>query len=314
MRIEDIYAAQERIKPYLSPTPLIFSSLIKQKLGQTSIQTIGLKLETQLPTGSFKPRPAFNSILAQLEKAKKYGVIASSSGNFAQAVAYAASVLGVSAWIVMPSNTSPYKIQRTKEWGAEVIICPEGHQNRIETTTRLQKETGRFLLQPYNSEDTIAGDGTIGLELAAQMTSTNFTVLVPVSGGGLLAGIAFTLKTKHPNCKVIGVQPTVNGSLASSLQAGKCVQVARFQTIADALVAETPGDVPFEIIKHYVDDVVLVEEEEIKAATRYLIEQHKLVVEPAGAVPLAALFAKKVTANEVICIVSGGNIPLSIPC
>ena len=305
-----MYAAQERLKPYLLPSPLLYSSLLHQKLNIN----VWLKLETQLPTGSFKPRPALNSILSQLEAAKKRGIIASSSGNFAQGVAYAAKKLGINALIVMTKSTSPYKIQRTKELGAEVVLCADSHQERIETTQRLQRETNRLQLEPYDSDETIAGDGTIGLELSAQLgekLNQDFTVLVPVSGGGLLAGIAFTLKTLHPTCKIIGIQPQNNNSLSQSFAAKKRINVGHVKTIADALGASTPGEKPFKIIMDYVDDVINVTEDEIQNATQLLIEQHKLVVEPGGATPVAALLANKVYGNQIVCITSGGNIQLT---
>ena len=243
----------------------------------------------------------------------KQGVIASSSGNFAQGVAYAARELGVSAMIVMTEKASSYKIQRTKNLGAEVVLCGNTHKDRLETTLRLQSETGRILLQPYDSDETIAGDGTIGLELSKQLSdklNNNMTVLVPVSGGGLIAGIAFTLKSLHPQCKIIAVQPKSNTSLVQSLKSDKCITVENINSIADALTAASPGEIPFHLIRDFVDDVILLEEEEIQTATRFLIEEHKLVVEPGGAIAVGALLANKVTSENVVCIVSGGNIEL----
>ena len=310
MDIENVYAARERLKPYLSQTPLLYSELLSQKLAKQ----IWLKLETQQMTGSFKTRPALNSILSHLDKARQHGVIASSSGNFAQGVAYAAHLLGVKAMIVMPENTSPFKIQRTKNHGAEVVLCGNTHESRVQTTAELQKKTGRLLLHPYDSLETMAGDGTIGLEISEQLgdqLTHPVTILVPVSGGGLIAGIALAIKTLHPQFKVIGLQSTACGSLLKSMHAGHCVNVGSFKTIADALVASEPGQNSFKIIQRYVDDVVLIEEEEIRTATSFFIDQHKLVVEPAGALPLAALLNNKIDADRVVCIVSGGNILLT---
>lgn len=309
MHIKDIYAARERLQPYLSTTPLLYSPLLQREFNKS----IWLKLETQQPTGSFKPRPAFNSILVHLKAAREHGVIASSSGNFAQGVAFAARELSISAIIVMTENTSSYKIKRTKDLGAEVVLCGNSHEERVETTKQLQQKTGRVLLHPYDTEETIAGDGTLGLELSEQLgdiLNENTAVLVPVSGGGLIAGIAFTVKTLYPKCKVIGVQPRANGSLSQSLQAGKCVNVGTVNTIADALVASMPGEVAFPIIRDYVDEVILVEEAEIKSATQFMIEQHKLVVEPAGATSIAALAGGKVTTANCVCVISGGNVSL----
>lgn len=308
--IDDVYTAQQRIHPYITASPLLLSA----SLSHTFQKDIFLKLETQLPTGSFKPRPAFNNILANLQAARKQGVVASSSGNFAQGVAYAARQLDVGAIIVMPEHTSPYKIQRTKNLGAKVVLCGNDPHERMETTLRIQKETGRLLLQPYDSDETISGDGTIGLEIAdvlKEQLNQDAIVLVPVSGGGLLAGIALTLKTLYPQCHVVGIQPKINASLAKSLHAGHCINVGAVKTIADALVAASPGEKPFQLIQRYVDDVILVEEDAIKSATQFFIEQHKLVVEPAGALPLAALHTGQIKAKTVVCIVSGGNIDLS---
>lgn len=311
MNIKTIEAAQERIRPFLSPTPLLFSSLLKREFNKN----VWLKLETQNPTGSFKPRPAFNSILSKLEEAKECGVIASSSGNFAQGVAFAAAKLGISALIVMTESTSPYKIKRTKKLGAEVVLSADTHEARIELTNELQKNTGRLLLHPYDSEATIAGDGTVGLELREQLgneLANDTTILVPVSGGGLIAGIALAIKHYFPHCKIIGVQSTVSGTLKKSLQTGSIVNVGKFKTIADALVASTLGTIPFEIIKKYVDDALVIEEAKIKNATQFMLEQHKLVVEPAAALPIAALIDERVGSKNIVCVITGGNIDLPL--
>jgi threonine dehydratase len=310
MNLETIHAARERISPYLSMTPLLYSFLLERELKKH----VWLKLETQLPTGSFKPRPAFNSILSHLDNAKKHGVIACSSGNFAQGVAYASHELGVNSMIVMTESTSPYKIERTRHWGADVVLCGDSHEDRIATTDRLQKETGRLLVHPYDSPETVAGDGVISLELSEQLSDklNDMSVLVPVSGGGLIAGIAFTLKKLYPRCKIIGIQPELNGSIAKSFAAKKCVKTVTQKSIADALIAPIPGEYAFQFIREYVDDIVLVSEKELSTATDYFINQHKLVVEPGGAAPLAALFGNKISEKNIVCITSGGNIPLHI--
>lgn len=309
MNIDDIYIAETRIRPYLATTPVIYSSLLEKKLKKQ----VWLKLETQQLTGSFKTRPAFNSILADLELARKNGVIASSAGNFAQGVAFAAHELHIPATLVMMEKTIEYKINRTKQWGAEVILCGNTHEDRINTTTSLQQKTGRLLLHPYDSYETIAGDGTIGLEISQQLNDqldANTSVLVPISGGGLIAGIALAIKTLHPACRIIGIQPKMNGSAFQSIQQGKCVNVGPVSTLADALIASMPGEKPFAIMQKYVDDILLVTEDEIASATEFLIEQHKLVVEPGAAVSIAALFAGKITTERCVCILSGGNINL----
>jgi threonine dehydratase len=269
---------------------------------------VWLKLETQQPTGSFKVRPALNGALCHLEPARQAGVLASSSGNFAQAVAYAARELGLDAQIVMMRNSSPYKIAATEALGARVALCGNTFEERWETTYRLQRESGRVLLHPYDSEETIAGDGTLGLELLEQIDG-DFTVVVPVSGGGLISGIATAVKLARPGCRVVGVQPAANASLARSVEAGRPVSVGPVQTIADALVASQPGEQTLAIIRERVDQVLLVSEEEIGEAVGELARQQKLVVEPGGAVGVAALLARKVWASgDVVCVASGGNV------
>lgn len=309
MKIEDIYAARERIKNFITPTPLISSA----NLARETKKNVWLKLETQNPTGSFKPRPAFNGMLEHLEEAKQKGVIASSSGNFAQAVAYAAAQLGVDALIVMPEDTSPYKIQRTKNLGAAVALSGNTHEARMQLTTELQQKTGRVLLQPYDSCETVAGDATVGLELSEQLDDVldqDTVILVPVSGGGLIAGISFVIKQLHPTCKIVGVQSKVSQSLEKSLSVGEPIYVGKYTTIADALVASKIGDIPFAIIKDNVDGAISIDEKHIAMATKYMLDQHKLVVEPASAIPIAAILTNNIAQQNIICILTGGNIDL----
>lgn len=298
--VQDIRESRTRIQDFVKNTPLVWSEHF----------SAWFKLETQQPTASFKVRPAFNSILTNLNQAKSRGVIASSSGNFAQAVAYAARKLGIQATIVMPSITSPYKIERTRAWGADVVICGPSFEERWGTTHRLQKETGRLLVHPYDSPETICGDGTLGLELLEQL-SGDFCVVVPTSGGGLLSGVAVAIKNQRPTCRVIGVQSKANGSMARSLSQGAPVNVGAVKSIADALVASEPGKNTFELVRKYVDDVVLVDEDEIKRAVRDLAFEQKLVVEPGGAVGVAALMAQGRIQSEGlprVVILSGGNV------
>ena len=301
-----ILEARQRLGPLLPPTPLVLSL----PLSRTAGFKVWLKLETQQPTGSFKVRPALNGALVCFEQARRDGVVASSSGNFAQAVAYAARELGLDAQIVMMSNSSPYKIRETQALGAEVVLCGNTFEERWETTYRIQRETGRVLLHPYDSMETIAGDGTLGLELLDQLQG-DFTVVVPVSGGGLIAGVATAVKSSRPGCRVVGVQPEANASLTQSLEAGRRVNVGPVRTIADALVASTPGERTFEIARERVDEVVLVSDEELKVAIRLLFAEMKLAVEPAGAAATAALcgpLRERVRGAKVGVIVCGSNI------
>ena len=308
VNLEAIQEARERLARFLPPTPLVLSAPLTCATGRK----VWLKLETQQPTGSFKMRPALNGALAHLEECRLHGVVTSSSGNFAQAVAYASRELGLDVQIVMTAGSSLYKIAQTEALGGKVVLCGNSFEERWETTHRIVRETGRVLLHPYDSPETIAGDGTVGLELLEQLPG-EFTVVVPVSGGGLIAGIATAIKLKRPGCVVVGVQPEANGSLYRSLEAGRRVNVGPIQTIADALVASMPGERAFEIAHQRVDRVVLVSEEEIAEAVRRLATEQKIVAEPGGAVGVAALLSGKLSAGagDVVCIVSGGNVMAS---
>jgi len=303
--LQKIEQARERLSEYFSPTPTVRSDVLSSAHGGA----VWLKLETQQPTGSFKVRPSMNSMLTHLEQARSKGVVTSSSGNFAQGAAYAAGLLGIDLQVVMMKNASAFKRQRTEELGATVVLCENTFKDRWDTTYRIERESGRLLMHPYDSEETIAGDGTIGLELLEQVDG-NFCVVVPISGGGVISGIATAVKEKRPGCRVVGVQPAANGSMARSVAAGERVMVNPGPTLADALLIAEPGERTFGIVQRYVDDMVVVEEDEIAGAIKLLAEQHKLVVEGGGAVGVAALLHDKIDTGglPVVCVLTGGNI------
>ena len=267
-----------------------------------------IKLESRNPTGAFKVRPALNAVLADFEQAKAKGIVTSSSGNFAQAVAWAAREYGLSAQIVMMRSASEYKRRRTEELGAEVVLCDDSYASRWETTYRIERETGRLLLHPYDAVNTIAGDGTIGLELLEQLPG-DFTILCPVSGGGLISGIASVVKTQRPNCRVYGVQPEQNPSMHRSLQAGEPTEIVPGRSMADALTVAKPGTLTFGLIQATVEGVLLVSEESIAGAVKYLWEVEKLVGEPGGSVGVAAcLDGQRTGDGPLVLILSGGNL------
>ena len=267
-----------------------------------------IKLESRNPTGAFKVRPALNAVLADFEQAKAKGIVTSSSGNFAQAVAWAAREYGLSAQIVMMRSASEYKRRRTEELGAEVVLCDDSYASRWETTYRIERETGRLLLHPYDAVNTIAGDGTIGLELLEQLPG-DFTILCPVSGGGLISGIASVVKTQRPNCRVYGVQPEQNPSMHRSLQAGEPTEIVPGRSMADALTVAKPGTLTFGLIQATVEGVLLVSEESIAGAVKYLWEVEKLVGEPGGSVGVAACLDGQQTGDgPLVLILSGGNL------
>ena len=303
--LSEIEAARSRLDAYLRPTPLAFCDPLARRCGRV----VALKLESLQPTGAFKVRPALNGLLTHLDQARSAGVIASSSGNFAQAVAWAARELGVDAQIVMMSNASAFKRDRTRAYGATVVECAPTFEARWETTFRIERESGRLLVHPYDSEETIAGDGVIGLELIEQY-ETDFTVAVPISGGGLISGIASAVKALRPGCRVVGVQPTANPSMERSLAAGSLTTTQPGGSVADALAVATPGERTFEIVRELVDDVVLVSEEELIEAVRFLANEGKVVAEAGGAAGVAALLAGKLppSTGPCVCVVSGGNV------
>lgn len=301
----EIQRAAARLAPRLPPTPLIRSEYLSGQLGRD----VFLKLESLQPVGAFKVRPALNNILARLEECRARGVVTNSSGNFAQAVAFAASEVGVDACIVMMEGASAFKRSRTVAFGGRVVVCDNTFAARAEATERLTRETGRLPVHPFDSVETIAGNGTLGLELLDQMPG-DFTLFVPISGGGLIAGVALAVKTGRPNCRIRGVQARANPSMQRSLHAGKPVRTHPSQSLADALTVPEPGPMTFPIVQRFVDDVVLVSEGSMRRAIRTLAVEQKLVVEAGGAVSVAAALADPPDHAEmpIVCLVSGGNI------
>lgn len=298
MDLKLIQEAKTRIEKYVQETPLLFSRELAHVLGKP--YNVWLKLESQQITGSFKARPAFNGLLGKLDDARKFGVVASSSGNFAIAVAYATNEFSVPVKIVMMKSASPLKIERARKLGGEVILSEDGGDARQAKLKEVLDETGGVWLHQYDSPEAIAGDGTIGLELINQLPD-DFTLLVPVSGGGLASGVALTVKTLRPHCQVIGLVPQANRWMGDFMT-GK--------TIADALVPATPGQLTKNIVRQYVDQLVMVTDDEIRNALRFLSTEQKLVVEPGAAITVAPLLSGKVKPknHKVICLISGGNI------
>ncbi len=304
MNVTAARVARERIVSWIERTPLIRSRVLSEALGAD----VRLKLESQQPTGAFKVRCAFNGILCHLDEARAKGVLTTSSGNYAQAVAYAASRLGVKAAIVMTDDTAPVKIEKTRAWGAEVVFCGTTFESRFERLEQLRAERGGVVLHGFDSEETIAGNGTLALELLEDLPG-EFTVVTPASGGGLIAGIASVLKEARPDCAVYGAQPEAGGALARSFAKGERVNVGKFMTVADALVASMPGERAFEVVKRTVDGFALVSEGALLEAARWLLLEQKLLAEPGGAAGVAALRTGKLKPRHrtVVCVISGGN-------
>lgn len=276
-------------------------------------QEVYLKTENLQVTGSFKVRGAYNKMCRLTEEEKAKGVVACSAGNHSQGVALAAAKAGISAIICIPEGAPISKVEATKGYGAEVVLVPGIYDDAYERALQIAAETGRTLIHPFDDDDVIAGQGTIGLEILRQLDDVD-TVVVPVGGGGLISGVAFAVKTLKPECKVYGVQAAGAASMKNALEKGKREALERVSTIADGIAVKMPGTKTFEYCQQYVDEIVTVSDDEVASAILALMEQQKLVAEGAGAVSVAAVMAGKVDASKgkTVCLVSGGNIDVTI--
>ncbi len=309
--LPELRSAHERLRGVALHTPLVRFE-VPGEPGRLWVKPEGLQ-----PIGSFKLRGAFNKI-AQLSAADRAcGVITYSSGNHAQGVAYAARAVGAKAVIVMPSNAPQVKVTATRALGAEIVTVGPGSAERKAKALELAAKFGYIVIPPFDDRDIIAGQGTCGLEIAADRPQADL-VLAPVGGGGLLAGVAAAIKLTLPNARVVGVEPEVVSDAAQSLKAGHLVSITAEQsecTLADGLRTQTVGTLNFAHMRAYVDDIVTVTEAEIREAMRQSLFATRLVAEPSGAVTLAAaLFhrAQLPPSSETIAIVSGGNVEPSI--
>jgi threonine dehydratase len=309
LNLNKIKEAQSNIKGVARRTPLFFTNTYSDKCGCS----VYLKCENKQKTGAFKLRGAYNKLVNLTEEEKSRGVIASSAGNHAQGVAYAATAFGVKSTIVMPVTAPMAKVAATKGYGAEVVQFGQVYDECYGKAVELQKETGATFLHPFNDIDVMAGQGTIGLEILEDLPNVD-VVMVPIGGGGLIAGIATAIKSIKPDVRIIGVQPEIIASTKASLEKGEVVTLPGAKSLADGISVSTPGDICFKYIKQYVDEVVTVSEDEIALAMFNLMERSKLVAEGAGATPLAALLSGKVAGVEgknVVCLVSGGNVDIA---
>ncbi|CCH27780.1 threonine/serine dehydratase [Actinosynnema sp. NPDC047251] len=295
--ISDIRAAAALIAPVVVRTPLLRFD-----------DRLSLKPENLQPVGAFKIRGAYHALARLPEQQRARGVVAYSSGNHAQAVAFAAREFGVPATIVVPENAPEVKIAATRAWGAEVVLVPMAQ--RESRAHELAEERGTTLIPPFDHPDVIAGQGTVGLEVVEDAPAVD-VVLVPVSGGGLISGVAAAVKALRPAARVVGVEPAFAADAAESLRAGELVRwpaADRERTSADGLRAE-PSDLTFAHIQTFVDDIVTVTEEQIADAVRRLAGRARLVVEPSGAVAVAAYLADAERwPQRTVAVVSGGNI------
>lgn len=303
--VDDIKRAQKNLAGLVRKTPVDYSTTFSNLIGKE----IYLKCENLQKTGSFKIRGATNKILNLTEEEKKRGVIAASAGNHAQGVAYGATALGIPSTIFMPEGAPISKITATRGYGAEVLLAGESYDNAYQKAKEVQVERGATFIHAFDDSDVIAGQGTVGLEILADLPEVD-TVIVPIGGGGLISGMAIAMKEARPQIKVIGVQAAGCPSSYVSRKEHKICPVSFSGTIADGIAVKTPGSLTFPLIESYVDDIVTVEDEEIANAILMLLERAKLVVEGSGAVSLAALLYNKVNVRgkKVAAILSGGNI------
>jgi len=306
IELRDITNAQQIIVGRVHRTPLISSTT----LGRRTNAHLYFKAEIFQKTGSFKSRGAINKLHHLTEEERKRGVITISSGNHAQGVAYAASLFGISATVVMPHTTPANKVSATRGYGAEVVLT-EGAL--LTTCLEIQRERNLTMVHPFDDPHVVAGQGTIGLEILDDLPKVD-AVFVPVGGGGLISGIATAIKLRKPAVKIVGVEPIGASAMWQSLQRKAVVHLDRMDTIAEALAAPFVGELNLALVQKYVDELVLVSDDEMIEALCLLLEWCKLLTEPAGAAGFAALLFKKVnipSGSEVVCLLSGGNFDLS---
>jgi threonine dehydratase len=287
-------------------TPLVCSESLTAQAGSQ----VYLKLESLQLTHSFKIRGAYGALLPRLEEARRCGVVTGSSGNFAQGLAYAARELGVKVTVVMLERSAAYKVGAARRLGADIVFCPNDFSQRAEMVERINREQGKLILHSYDDEHTIRGNGALGFELLEQLPNLD-AVLLPCSGGGLLAGVAAVVKQLRPRVKVYGVQPENLPAMKVSLEKGTRTRVEVTPSVADGIVADLPGELNFPLIQKYVDDVFLVSEDEIVRAVAHLFLREKLVVEPAGALTVAALqrfWPGRAARQKIAAVISGGNV------
>ncbi len=296
--------ALSKIRNYVHETPLVSLTSLSDIVGKQ----VYLKLENLQKTGAYKARGATFKIAQLLERKQVNGVVAASSGNHAQAVAYAAKVNNVPAIIVMPETASATKIQATRSYGAEVVLYGTIYDEAYRKAIEIAKEREYEFIHPFDDPEIIAGQGTIGLEILKQLNDVK-EVLVPIGGGGLISGISIAIKKRVNNVKIVGVQPREAASMKYLLE-GKLSEYIPRLSIADGVVVKKPGNYTSRIVAELVDDIIVVDEEDISHAVFFLLERGKIIAEGAGALPVAALLSGKYVPSEepVVAIVSGGNI------
>ncbi len=308
LKLQEIELAAQRLKPVLHHTELDMSSTFSAMTGGQ----IYLKCENRQKTGSFKIRGASNKIAALVERGEVKSVVASSAGNHAQGVAFAAKNFGIPATIAMPATAPIAKVQATQGYGANVVLSGDCYDDAYAKACEICEAEGATFLHPYNDLEVIAGQGTLGLEILSDLPTVD-VVIVPAGGGGLLAGVAACIKQINPRIRIVGVQAEGANAIAQSFREKRYISTDTVSTIADGIAVKAPGDITVELINRYVDDVVTVSDMEISDAILMLMERCKQIVEPSGATPVAAVLNGKVDVKgkKAVCLLSGGNIDVS---
>ena len=307
--LREIEAAEGRIRRYFPPTPLEYSKGVSDVLGRETY----LKLETYLPIRVFKLRGALNKLLSMPESSLKKGVITASSGNHGFAIAYASKMFGVKATVCIPENANPQKVRAIEEQGAEIIRHGQGYDAAYEHALATAQKRGLTFVHAFNDPDIMAGQGTCGLELTRQLPGMD-AVAVAIGGGGLISGIAIAVKNILPRARVYGAETFAIPSMYESLEWGSIHRVDPKQTIADGMQSAEPGELTFEAARKYVDKVGLVSDSELEDAIYDLLTLGRVLAEPAGASPLAAMKGplKGEPGNKLVLVISGGNISVDL--
>lgn len=307
LTLDKVYDAQRVLKDNIRKTDLIFAPALCEN------SQIYLKAENLQTTGSFKVRGAYYKISRLSDEQKQRGIIACSAGNHAQGVALSAQKNNIKSAIFIPSTAPISKIEATRKYGAQIMLVDGVYDDAYQAAVKYQEETQGVFIHPFDDPDIIAGQGTIALELVEQLPDME-AVIVPIGGGGLISGVAYTVKMLNPKCKVYGVQACGAPSMVNSLHEHKRIELPSVSTFADGTAVKLPGENTFKICEQYVDEVVTVSEDEIAGAVLSLIEKQKLIAEGAGALSVAAAMFNKlpIEGKKTVCLVSGGNIDVNI--
>ncbi len=303
--LEDVHAARERIMPHLHRTGMIASGT----LSQMTNTDLSLKAEVFQKTGSFKSRGALNAAMQLSDEQKARGIVTMSAGNHGQGIAFAASMVGCRAVVFMPEGAVPTKVEAILGYGAEAKFAPS-MEELFDVMAAYQREHGLTFVSPFDDPHIIAGQAVVGLEILEDVPDVE-TIVVPIGGGGLISGIAMAVKSMRPDVRIVGVEPEGANIVKRSLEAGKPLKAEKINTIADGLAAPAAGELTQAIIEHYVDDVVLVTEDEIAQSLKLILGRTKVLVEPSGAAATAALLAGKAGTRagaRTVSVMSGGNV------